>query len=131
MLVAGSDYNITTLMLTFEPSVDGQQVCGKVPIINDKLANEGIEQFSVRITRTSDPRVRIGSGAETCVSIIDDDGKCHIADVKVCMHADFLEAITTETWVLLKALHVRYMKPSFLTYTGRTKQYSSMKRCDR
>ena len=75
MLAAGSDYNTTTLMLPFDPSPDGQQVCGKVPIINDKLANEGIEQFSVRIVRTSDPRVKIGQEAETCVSIIDDDGK--------------------------------------------------------
>ena len=56
------------------PSPDGQSLCGKVPIIDDKLANEGIEQFSVRITGTSNPRLRIGQNAETCVNIIDDDG---------------------------------------------------------
>ena len=76
MFAAGSDYTTTTLMLTFMPSSDGRTVCGKVPIIDDKLANEGTEQFSVRITRTSDPRIKIGPNAETCVNIIDDDGMC-------------------------------------------------------
>ena len=56
------------------PSSDGQSVCGKVPIINDNIANEGIEPFSVRITSVSNPRIRIGQNAETCVNIIDDDG---------------------------------------------------------
>ena len=74
MIAAGSDYATTTLMLTFVPSSDDRTVCGKVPIVDDKLANEGTEQFSVSITLTSDPRIRIGPNAETCVNIIDDDG---------------------------------------------------------
>lgn len=73
---ADSDYRTTTLELTFMPLPDGQSVCGKVPIIDDKIANEGTEPFSVRITGVSNSRLRIGPNAETCVNIIDDDGMC-------------------------------------------------------
>ena len=61
-------------MLRFAPSDDGQRVCGKVPIINDML-DEPNEQFSVRITSVSNPSIMIGPSNETCVTIIDDDGK--------------------------------------------------------
>ena len=73
ILAAGDDYRTTTFMLMFMPSSDGQKLCGKVPIIDDMLANEGNEQFSVRITSISNPRVG-GQNSETCVTIIDDDG---------------------------------------------------------
>ena len=62
-------------MLTFEPSSDGQRVCGNVPIIDD-LFDEPNELFSVRITRVSSPSIMIGSNSESCVTIIDDDGMC-------------------------------------------------------
>ena len=60
--------------MTFEPSGDGQMVCGAVPIINDTLGNEPAELFSVRITGVSDSNIMIGPDNEACVSIIDDDG---------------------------------------------------------
>ena len=60
-------------MVTFEPSGDGQTVCGTVPIINDTLGNEPDELFSVRITGVSDSKIMIGPDDEACVSIIDDD----------------------------------------------------------
>ena len=60
-------------MVTFEPSFDGQILYGKVPIIND-LLSEPDELFSVLITNVSNPSVMIGMNAETCVTIIDDDG---------------------------------------------------------
>ena len=75
-LAAGSDYETTTLMLTFEPSGGGQRVCGTVPIINDQLGNEPDELFSVTITSISNPNIMIGPDVETCVSIIDADGMC-------------------------------------------------------
>ena len=60
-------------MVTFEPSSDDRRLCGKVPIIDD-LIDEPNELFSVRITSVSNPSVMIGMNAETCVTIIDDDG---------------------------------------------------------
>ena len=74
ILAANSDYETTTRMLTFMPSPDGQRVCGKVPIIDDRL-DEANELFSVRITQVSSPNIMIGTNAESCVTIIDDDGK--------------------------------------------------------
>ena len=71
---AGSDYETTTVMVTFQPSGSGQRVCGTVPIINDQIGNEPDELFSVTITSVSDPNIMIGPSAEACVSIIDDDG---------------------------------------------------------
>ena len=71
---ADVDYTTSTQFLTFIPSANGQSVCGRVPIIDDSLANEGTEPFSVRITSVSNSRLRIGQNAETCVNIIDNDG---------------------------------------------------------
>ena len=61
-------------MITFEPSSDGQRVCGPVPIIDD-LLDEANELFSVRITSVSNPNIMVSMNDETCVTIIDDDGK--------------------------------------------------------
>ena len=74
MFAADVDYTTRTFMLTFEPSSDGQMLCGRVPIINDNL-DERNEQFSVTITSVSNTDVMIGPSRETCVTIIDDDGK--------------------------------------------------------
>ena len=73
--VADSDYATTTLELTFEPSGDGQTVCGNVPVIDDNLGLEPNEMFSVRITMSSvsETNVMIGDD-ELCVEIIDNDG---------------------------------------------------------
>ena len=75
--VAGSDYETTTLTLTFEPSGDGQTVCGNVPIIDDNLGLEQAEMFSVRIASVSATNVMIGDD-ELCVEIIDNDGMSYI-----------------------------------------------------
>ena len=72
--IAGSDYQTTTLMLPFEPSEDGQTVCGDVPIIDDDLGNEPNELFSVTIISVSDGDIAIGQESETCVTIEDNDG---------------------------------------------------------
>ena len=74
---AGSDYETTTLMLPFEPSGDGQTVCGNVPIIDDDLGNEPNELFSVTITSVSDGSIAIGQESETCVTIEDNDSKSY------------------------------------------------------
>ena len=74
MVAANVDYVMTTLTLTFEPSPDGQLRCDKVSIINDRL-DERNELFSVRITNVSSPDIMIGPSDESCVTIIDDDGK--------------------------------------------------------
>ena len=76
MFAEGDDYETNVFMLTFEPSADGRTLCGNVRIIDDKLANEGNEQFSVTITSISGSRVDVGPNDETCVTIIDDDGRC-------------------------------------------------------
>ena len=69
------DYTTSTLMLTFQPSNDGQMLCGNVSIINDNLGNEGDELFSVVITNVSSNKVLIGPNNESCVTIVDDDGE--------------------------------------------------------
>ena len=72
---ADTDYETTTLMVVFEPSADGQTVCGNVTIHDDLLGNEPNELFSVTITSVSIPGVRIGQNDETCVTIVDNDSK--------------------------------------------------------
>lgn len=72
---AGSDYESTTFSLIFMSSDEGQNVlCADVPILNDRLGNEPVEAFSVSIINFS-PEGRSGSSRESCVFIIDDDGK--------------------------------------------------------
>ena len=69
--VADSDYEATTDMLTFAPS--DATICINITIINDTIANEPDEQFSVTLTSASP----VGTFGEdtTCVTIIDDDRK--------------------------------------------------------
>ena len=59
--------------MTFEPTANGQRLCGNVPITDDHLRNEPNEVFSVTITNVSDPQVTIGDNRESCVTIIDID----------------------------------------------------------
>ena len=73
-ITAGLDYVSTTIVVTFEPSDESTQtLCGVVPIINDTIPNEPDEQFAVRLIR-ADPLGNL-VGEETCVTIVDDDGK--------------------------------------------------------
>ena len=69
-LPAGSDYETTTFMLTFEPSDDVEMLCGKVTII-DNTTPELTEQFSVKLVSVSPVGV-IGDDT-TCVAILDND----------------------------------------------------------
>ena len=62
-------------MLLFQPAADGQTACGRVPIRDDSLGNEPDELFSVTITNVSDHEIVIGSNRESCVKIVDNDGK--------------------------------------------------------
>ena len=60
--------------MTFEPRADSIQTqCGTVVIIDDMVADEPDEQFSVRLTSAT-PIGNLGQD-ETCVTIIDDDSK--------------------------------------------------------
>ena len=65
-------------MLTFTSNDEGSTVtmCFNVPILDDQLGNEPIEAFSVTIIDFSPSGAgQTGSNAESCVFIIDDDGK--------------------------------------------------------
>ena len=60
--------------MTFEPSDESsQRLCSAVPIVNDMIALEPDEQFSVTLA-TATPVGRFDNN-ETCITIIDDDGK--------------------------------------------------------
>ena len=60
--------------MTFEPRADSMQtLCRTVAIIDDMVADEPDEQFSVRLT-TATPIGNLGQD-ETCVTIIDDDSE--------------------------------------------------------
>ena len=71
----GSDYSSTVLTVTFVPTDDqiSQEICIPLPIIDDLIANEADEQFSVVLIDVT-PTANVGNN-ETCVTIIDNDGK--------------------------------------------------------
>ena len=62
--------------MTFTPSDEGttQRLCSSVPIINDTIGNEPNEEFSVILESTMPPGGSFGD-KESCITIIDDDGK--------------------------------------------------------
>ena len=74
-ITVGSDFNSTVLVVTFEPSDDqtSRMTCVPLPIIDDSIANEANEQFSVTLTDAI-PTTNVGNN-KTCVTIIDDDSK--------------------------------------------------------
>ena len=51
-----------------------QMICIPLPVIDDLIANEANEQFSVTLTSVTPPMTDVGNNV-TCVTIIDDDGK--------------------------------------------------------
>ena len=73
--IDGSDYRSTVLVETFVPSDDqiSQETCVALPVIDDLIANEANEQFSVVLIDVT-PTANVGNN-ETCVIIIDDDSK--------------------------------------------------------
>ena len=85
-LAADADYRTTTIMVTFMPSDLGtiQRLCGNVPIIDDTVANEPNEEFSVTLVSTDPSGARFGD-KESCITIIDNDGEYIMACiVQVC-----------------------------------------------
>ena len=72
--LAGSDYNVTTTELEFQAMDEvSQTMCAPLLIIDDDIANEADEQFSVILLDVS-PAGNI-DGEVTCITIIDDDSK--------------------------------------------------------
>ena len=71
----GVDYSSTVFTVIFAPIDDqtSQKVCVPLPIIDDLIANEAEEQFSVLLTDVT-PAAEVGNN-ETCVTIRDDDSK--------------------------------------------------------
>ena len=69
----GADYRNIVEVVTFEPSDDqiSQETCVPLAVIDDLIANEANEQFSVVLIDVT-PTINIGNN-ETCVTIIDDD----------------------------------------------------------
>ena len=81
---AGSDYEVTTFTLTFQPSLEGKQQmhCGRIPIINDMVGNEPNEEFLVTFST-----IEFGTVLVACIIIIDDDGKHYMeVEVKVAVY---------------------------------------------
>ena len=75
LYAAGSDYETTTGMVTFEPNdSDMGRQCATVPITDDTLGNEPNELFSVTFTSANPAGSFPPDGSEACVTIIDDDG---------------------------------------------------------
>ena len=61
-------------MLTFMPADENPQpICRKIPIIDDSIANEPVEEFSVMLISA----VPTGDFIEdtSCIAIVDNDGK--------------------------------------------------------
>ena len=82
-VVAGSDFEGDSSSQTFPASPLGNQLCADIFLIPDERY-EGNEQFIVEFTNVPDSANRVGVGAinQTCVTIIDDDGKFVIFQVE-------------------------------------------------
>lgn len=65
------DYTTLTIQATFTPET--QMMCDRVQIINDDLANELDEQFSVSLI--SAVPTSVFRSSETCITIVDSDGE--------------------------------------------------------
>lgn len=71
---ADSDYRTTVVMFTFIPSdEDPQPLCTSIPIIDDSVANEPVEEFSMTLVSAVPAGVFIQD--TSCISIVDNDGK--------------------------------------------------------
>ena len=69
---AGSDYEATTITVTFEPKNEAvQNICRSVKIIDDEISNEPDEQLSFRLTSAT-PEGNLGEDI-ACITIIDND----------------------------------------------------------
>ena len=71
---ADSDYGVTSVLLTFMPADENPQpLCRSIPIFDDSIANEPVEEFSMILTDA----VPIGIFADdtSCIAIVDNDSK--------------------------------------------------------
>ena len=83
-VIAGSDFEGGSSSQTFPASGPlGNQLCADIFLIPDERY-EGNEQFIVEFINVPDSANRVGVGAinQTCVTIIDDDGKFVIFQVE-------------------------------------------------
>lgn len=72
--VAGSDYATVTFEQTFTPMDEASQMmCGLVQIIDDMLAYEPDEQFSVSLVSATP--IGVFRSDESCITIMDNDGE--------------------------------------------------------
>ena len=74
---AESDYTPVSLQVVVGPTSGPERACVTVPIIDDNLANEADEPFSIQFNVSGSPLV-VGANAEACVTIIDNDGEIHL-----------------------------------------------------
>ena len=73
---ADSDYQSTTITVTFEPTVGSETaevMCGNIPIIDDTVAGEPDEQFSVLLVSVNPVGNFANDADESCITILDDD----------------------------------------------------------
>jgi hypothetical protein len=66
--------------VTFEPTAvsetAAEMMCGTIPIIDDAIAGEPDEQFSVRLISANPVGSFADDASESCITILDnDDGK--------------------------------------------------------
>ena len=54
------------------------EICIAIEIVDDDLALEGIEGFSLMVN-VSDPSVEVGGNATSVVTILDNDGTCSVS----------------------------------------------------
>ena len=80
---ADSDYSPISREITIGPTTEVGRACVTIPIIDDELANEDDEQFSVGFDLSGSPFVT-GRNAEACVTITDNDGKNHFYVIIIC-----------------------------------------------
>ena len=59
---------MTTVTLTFLPSVESQAICGAVQIINDAIGNEPEEEFSVTLIISASPEGSFGDNESSTLS---------------------------------------------------------------
>ena len=81
---ADSDYSPISREITIGPTTEAGRACVTIPIIDDELANEDDEQFSVGFDLSGSPLVA-GTNAEACVTITDNDGKNHLLVITNCV----------------------------------------------
>lgn len=71
---ADSDYGTTVVMLTFMPDdEDPQPLCRSIPIFDDSIANEPVEEFSMTLVSAVPAGVFVED--TSCITIVDNDSK--------------------------------------------------------